>query len=496
MRLLAVLLLLAAPVFAQRYDIGAITVRDVWVDPNAGSDTNDGVTRATALRTLSAAWAMIPRGETLAGTGYRIQLMAGTHPRDSVPTYFEERYGTAQFPIIIQSADGSRTARVLGDLNIFDTRYLYLIGLDLRPDPPGDVVHCEQCDHLLVRDSHLDGGARQARETFKANQSRHVYIESSTIHGAYDNAVDFVAVQHGHVIDSRIYDAEDWCMYTKGGSAYFRIERNEIFQCGTGGFTAGQGTGFQYMTPPWLHYEAYDVKVVNNVIHDTQGAGLGVNGGYNILMAHNTMVRTGVISHLFEVVFGGRTCDGPEGEPSRVRCQQHLDMGGWGSTMVTDEDNYVRIPNRNVFVYNNVFYNPTGVVSSQHFTIFGTYERQMTPPAVADTNLRIRGNVIFNELGDLGIGEISGCQPSNPTCNAAQLRADNTINAVEPQLASYRATNLAGAPTFAIPDFSWSDAPAGVPAGTLSNAIAPAGAVAGVFAEVETTAPRRRSARR
>ena len=26
---------------------------------------------------------------------------------------------------------------------------------------------------------------------------------------------------------------------------------------------------FEYMTSPWLHYEAYDIKFVNNVIHDT-----------------------------------------------------------------------------------------------------------------------------------------------------------------------------------------------------------------------------------
>jgi hypothetical protein len=43
------------------------------------------------------------------------------------------------------------------------------------------------------------------------------------------------------------------------------------------------------MTAPWIQYEAYDIKFVNNIIHDTDGAGIGVNGGYNILMAYNTI---------------------------------------------------------------------------------------------------------------------------------------------------------------------------------------------------------------
>jgi hypothetical protein len=82
--------------------------------------------------------------------------------------------------------------------------------------------------------------------------------------------------------------------------AYLRVEPNLIYDCGTGGFTAGQGTGFQFMTPPWIQYEVYDVKIVNNLIRDTEGAGLGVNGGYNILIAYNTLVRVGSRSCQFD----------------------------------------------------------------------------------------------------------------------------------------------------------------------------------------------------
>lgn len=407
-------------------------LRDVWVDPVHGSDSNDGSSRARALRTLGEAWQRIPRETTLT-EGIRIQLTAGVHARDTIPHYFESRWGTRNAPIVIHSADGARAARIEGDFNMYDVRYLYLLGLDMRPVPAGDVVHCEKCDHLLVRDCHLDGGNREAQETFKANQSSHVYIENSEIHGAYDNAIDFVAVQHGHVLNSRIYDAEDWCAYTKGGSAYFLIYGNDISRCGTGGFSAGQGTGFQFMTPPWLHYEAYDVRVINNSIHDTEGAGLGVNGGYNILLAHNTLERVGTRSHLLEIVYGGRSCDGPADDPTRARCFEYLAMGGWGNTLIADGENYTRIPARNVFVYNNLIVNSGSVRASQHISI-----------ADAFPNVQIRGNTIVNAADE-----------------------------EDPSLLEHNLVNGAGhAGTYAIPDFGWEDAPSQppLPTGTLSNA--------------------------
>lgn len=230
MKTLAILFLTLAPgaLAANPYLIGNIIVEDVWVDPVSGDDANSGTSRATSLRTITEAWNRIPEATTLQAHGYRIQLAAGTYAEEAIPNYLESRWGTAEFPIIIQSADAKWSAQLAGDLNVFDTRYLYLIGLNMVPQPAGDVFHCEHCDHILIRDSRLDGGD-QAHETIKVNQSQHIYIETSDVRGAEDNAIDFVGVQYGHVIDSTISDAQDWCMYAKGGSAYLRIEGNEIF---------------------------------------------------------------------------------------------------------------------------------------------------------------------------------------------------------------------------------------------------------------------------
>lgn len=324
----------------------------------------------------------------------------------------------------------------------------------------------------------------------KVNQSRYVYVERSDIASASDNALDFVAVQHGHLLANRIHDAGDWCGYAKGGSAYLRVAGNEFHDCGTGGFTAGQGSGLQFMVAPWIHYEAYDVKVHHNVVHDTEGAGLGVNGGYNVLLAYNTMYRVGSRSHGMELVHGHRSCDGQPGDEGRGRCGRLLALGGFGTTRVDDGENYVRIPNRNVFVYDNLLYNPPGFSSeSSHFAIAepfaGAPQRgsNVPRPARADANLRIRGNLIWNGPEALALGVKGGaaCPPSSSACNRSQLRRDNSINREQPRLGDPERGDFRPVPgssvfrarTFRIPPFSWRDAPRRprVPRGRLGNAV-------------------------
>jgi hypothetical protein len=449
-----------------RFVIAAGPLQTLWVDPVHGSDANSGASAAQALRSPAEAWRRIPASQVLT-TGYRILLQPGTYPSDLLPSYMEHRWGTATAPVVIEAASGRGSAVLTGDLNVFDVRHLYLLGLTI--DRSGDAFHCERCSYVLVRDSRLDGRGG-AHETVKVNQSDHVYLEDSEISGAWDNAIDFVAVAEGHMVANEIHDAEDWCAYAKGGSSGIRVIGNEIHHCGTGGFTSGQGTGFEFMVAPWLHYETYGITAANNVIHDTEGAGLGVNGGYNVVYAYNTLYRVGSRSHTVEFVHGGRGCDG-----DTATCAAHRALGGWGST--ASEGQY--IPSRHVVFANNVVYNPAGFASRwQHFQVAGP----LTPPSGtgvpspsrADDDLRITGNVIFNGASDMPLGFDDGCAASNPTCNEALVRTQNLINAVEPTLvdpANGRwepapASPLRTTTAVAVPMWGWADAPAGVPAVT------------------------------
>jgi hypothetical protein len=64
-----------------------------------------------------------------------------------------------------------------------------------------------------------------------------------------------------------------------------------VHNCGQAALVSGMGIGYGQMNAPWLQYDAYGVKVTNNVIRDVWGAGLSVFGAYSILMAHNTLHR-------------------------------------------------------------------------------------------------------------------------------------------------------------------------------------------------------------
>ena len=408
------------------YDLGSPTLTEIWVDPTLGDDARGGASRAEAVRTLSEAWRRVPVGIALS-QGVRINLMAGTDPESAVPNYWENRLGTQAAPIIVRAADGPGTAR-LPTVNVFGCRHLAFEGLDISAGG-GDVLHFEACTHVLLRNTTVRGTGTIAtyavpQEALKMNQCQYVYIENCDISGAWDNAVDFVAVQYGHVVGSRIHRSGDWAMYAKGGSAALTIIGNEFFDAGTGGFTAGQGTGFEFMTAPWLQYEASDITFTHNVIHDTQGAGMGVNGGTNIVMANNTMYRVGSRSHVIEVVFGSRSCDG-----DAAKCTMYLAQGGWGTNVPGREE---PIPNKNVVIRDNIVLNPDGFRSQwQHFTVAmprtPSAGSNIPSPARADDGLQIFGNVIWNG----SVGHSLGIEQPGL---AADVAARNAINTVRPVL--------------------------------------------------------------
>ncbi len=421
------------------YEIGTPEVTDYYIDPTNGSDAENGLSVSTAWRTVQHAWNQIP--STTLTHGFRLNLMNGTYGSDELPNYWELRRGTSNAPIILQAASGQSDVRFVRDINMANVSYFYLLGVNITPSPAGDTFHCESCDHILIRGCTLNGGSTSdgAHETLKINQSQYIFIENNNISNADDNNIDFVGVQYGHIIGNKVHNALDWCAYVKGGSAYIRIEGNEFYDCGTGGVTAGQGSGFQFMVSPWIHYEAYDVKIINNLVHDVAGAAFGVNGGYNVLIAHNTAYKVGSRDHLIEVVFGERTCDGNSDGDADATCNLHNGLGGWGpSTVRTTPD---LIGNRNVKILNNLIYNPSSVVAAQHFAIYGPRTpaggANLSSPQFTDTNLQIAGNIIWNGSGSTPLGiedSEQGCQSSNTTCNESQLLTENLINTLEPEL--------------------------------------------------------------
>lgn len=498
------------------YDMGSPTLTDIYISPD-GNDGHSGNSRQEPLQTIGAAWSRIPTG-TLSGTGYRLNFLPGTYPCEGdCINFFSDRTGTYDFPIVLQAADGPGTVTLLGGLELVRVSYLYLLDLTLWGGVEAgaafgnNVLHIELGNHVLLRRVTIHGPmdcitdmCNDMQEVLKINQAEYVYVEQSELAGTYQTVLDFFSVQHGHILDNHVHHSGGRCLYLKGGSAYFRIAGNEVDDCREAGIQVGEGSNLPFMQSPWLHYEVYDMKVYNNVVHDVYGSGLGAVGGYNILLAYNTLYRIGLEDEsgrpgaLALFIHGGRACisadefGGPAG--TQAQCQAHLDAGAWGTAELGEENGGYWIPNRHVWVINNLFYNPAG--SNTHYVQFvvngpadlPAWAVNIPNPSTTDDDLVIRGNIIWNTpiednglFGDNnGSGNV-GCQDGNPTCNVAQVQAENVINLFEPELRApaqgdfrpVEGGNVLGVTAVPIPNFAWDDAPLPpvVPAGDLNNSI-------------------------
>lgn len=492
------------------YDIGAPILTDIYIS-TTGNDANSGATRDQPVKTIGQAWSRIPAGE-LTGTGYRLMFLPGAYPCEGdCINYFSDRTGTYQYPVILTAADGAGTVTLLGGLNLKNVSYLYLTDLTLWAGREAgsafgnNVLHIEDGHHILMRGLTLRGpvdcitdACNDMQEVLKINQADYVYLETSDLSGTFQTVLDYFSVQYGHIFGSRIHRSGGRCAYLKGGSAYFLVSGNDFYDCREAGFQAGEGSNLAFMQTPWLHYETYDVKVVNNVFHDIYGSGFGVHGSYNALVAYNTLYRVGLDDDvgrswaLFDAEQGIRGCTSAEefgGDVgTRQRCQELLDLGAWGTSVLTSGQ---WIPNHSAYIYNNIFYNPAGATTHYtQFTVDGPVSpppetRHIPDPSRTDDNLVVRGNIVWNApleyAGLIGTsnGSDPGCAAGNPTCNEAQLLADNHVNIFEPQLtdpAHGDFTPVAGgnvftSTTYGPPAFVWTDSPQPppVPQGTLSN---------------------------
>jgi hypothetical protein len=497
---------ISSPLPADVYQIGDPVVTELYVSPD-GNDNNDGLSPSSPLRTLQSSWNRIPAGVTLSTTGYRINMLPGTFlcepaEPENCQNYFTGRHGTYKYPIILRSINGPDSVTIRGGFDMSDISYLYLLDLTLVGGTPlptnqsgNNLLHLANVDHILMRGMTLTGpdcdndSCNNLQEVLKVNQGQYLFVENSRIGGAWHSSVDFFSVQYGHFLSNTLHTAGQWCMYIKGGTAYLRVEGNEFYGCQLG-FQAGQSSNLAVMEPPWVHYEAYDIKFVNNILHNIPGVGISVSGGYNILFAYNTLYQVGTASDpgypLIQVVQGERGCNATDELPAPLpACKAILAQGGWGPAILTE--NLFSIPNHNVYIFNNLFYNP---VPSQtldaHLYIAAPLAlpagyQNLPNPVPADENLVLAGNLIWNGPSDhpLGVDGSTGCASSNPTCFPAQIMADNTINSLEPQLvdpnhADYRPLpggNIYDATTVPIPDFSWATFLPAVPAGSLSNVV-------------------------
>ena len=137
--------------------------------------------------------------------------------------YWEDRLGTHDHPIILNAADGAHTATFTGGINMFNTHHFYLIGVDINHD--GDSFHCEQCSYTLIRNSSMDGNLTSATVRWRTKPSRSISPTTST--SRIPTSLEPTTTRSTSspfstaiFVENRVSRADDWCAYSKGGSAY------------------------------------------------------------------------------------------------------------------------------------------------------------------------------------------------------------------------------------------------------------------------------------
>jgi len=194
-------------------------------------------------------------------------------------------------------SDGSRLQRVevIGG-------YYYGLKLETRWDW-GDPNDRSGASHILLEDLRVHDTGRDAIKitpgcddvTIRRVEIFHTGVRDNTNAEGIDNVNgDRMIVQ-----DSYLHDIATNGIYFKGGATDCLVERTRIEHTGGAGILAGFDTSPEYfdLTGNPDYYESIRGVVRNNLIRDTQGAGIGLFAAQDAQIWNNTLVDTAQAYH-------------------------------------------------------------------------------------------------------------------------------------------------------------------------------------------------------
>lgn len=149
-----------------------------------------------------------------------------------------------------------------------------------------------------------------------------IYPAGTPLDNRNADGIDNVQGSGMRVEDSYLHNISTTGLYFKGGAQDVVIERNVIDGTGMGGILVGFDTSVEFFdrqaNPGW--YESIRGVVRNNLVMNTQYAGIGLYASQDALVAHNTLVNTAQTGHAalyFGVVF--QDWDPIAGRPPNLR---------------------------------------------------------------------------------------------------------------------------------------------------------------------------------
>ncbi len=260
-----------------------------------GDDSRDGLTRATAWRSLANSSRLLP--------GDQVDVEPGTY---ACGARINVR-ATAERPVRIRSADPANPAVFdcagSAGIAIDSAAYVALDGLEVR-NAGGHALHIssgaapftELANHILVTRCHLHDATlacikgNQAEDVdFIANELDRPESAGSSPSG---QALDLVAVARARIVANRVHDVPtNVAIQAKGGAIDTLIDGNVIWDVGTA-IHMGGATGPEFFLPRDADYEGLRVVAVNNVIYGAVGVAMSAIGCRDCLMANNTVAST------------------------------------------------------------------------------------------------------------------------------------------------------------------------------------------------------------
>ena len=431
------------PVIGGRFVPGSPPAEALYVNAENGDDTATGDAPERALQTLQVAWDKARERQS----GQHIVLAAGRYAGAT----FGDREGTQAAPVFVTPADDlvdGTAAVITGPLSLVDVHSVYLDRLSFEVAEP-TALSCSRCAQVLWRAlqvEHTGDGPAVA-----ADHSEDVFAEDLVVRTAGTAGIEWRASTYGHVMACAVHGGTEAGIRARAGAAYLRVEGNDVTDAAAG-YVLGPVSDVAELNTPWLHYEVYGVRVVNNLGRHLTGPAVAVFGGYNVLVAYNTFFRVAPGAAAVVVDAGARTCS------DEADCAGHAAAGGWTGV----------VPALRVLVFDNLLFNPEDAPAlSAHLSVSDA-------AGLTGSGFSFAGNVFWGAPASAAWSVPAGV-------DTAALDERNRVNLAAPVLRDAEGgdlrlaetTWLAGVPTFAPTPFDWGDRPMmpAVPAGDTENVV-------------------------
>jgi Right handed beta helix region len=285
-----------------------------WYVSTTGNNTTGNGSLASPYRTLTH---VLAPANAIVSAGDTVNLIA-----PSGNNVFNECNVRLRVRLTLQSAPGS-AAHIRCDIAVANS-----VTVQIDPGASGSVIRNLEISGgffygIFLQTDWFQGGPNTdtgasnvviedvkvhstGRDCIKITpKSNNVTIRRAEIYnsGVRDNSnaegIDNVNGDGMLVEDSHIHDTATTGVYFKGGARNVIVQRNRIENAGSAGILIGFDTSpefFDLVANP-NYYEAIGGIVRNNVVRNTQLAGIGMYASNNSVVANNTIVNAALSAH-------------------------------------------------------------------------------------------------------------------------------------------------------------------------------------------------------